>query len=61
MKVAYPAACTNYCSSRDGEWVDLNVFLSVKPQELPSHNYIFNAGMVTTVLLGALGSILHTI
>lgn len=54
MKVAYPAVCTSYCSFRDGEWVDLNVFLSIKTQEVPSHKYIFNGGMATMVLSGAL-------
>lgn len=60
MKFAYPAVCTSYWSFRDAEWVDLNVFLSIKTQEVPSHKYIFNRGMVTMVLLGALGNILHT-
>lgn len=61
MKVAYSDVCTSYCSFRDGVWVDLNVFLSIKTQEVPSHKYIFNRGMATVVLLEALGSILHTI
>lgn len=40
--------------------VDLNVFLSIKTQEVPSHKYVFNRVITTMVLLGALGSILHT-
>lgn len=57
MKVAYPAVCTSYCSFRGGEWVDLNVFLSIKTQKVPSHKCIFNRGVAAMVLLGALGNI----
>lgn len=61
MKDEYPAVCTSYCSFRDVELFDPSVFLSMTTQEAPSHAYIFNRGMATMLLLGALESILHII